>query len=638
MSIRAVGVMALILHFSAATVALGVVPAAGQAPSSAAIDLASQTAWVESDRPFVARVDIRDVVDPNALSLQLTVHSAVTSRSQFTRTLDGEQLGRRIKRVRLALEDVAFDANGAAPMTVDVSGLRPGVYPVAISILDGRADPLDTLYTHLVRVASDAAANPLSLSWILDLGADPAMQLDGSIRFEAGALDALRATAMQLDRSLPLTLRPTPETVLALQEVEGGLPVEALAERARDDEVLAAPFVDLDLRNPVAREGFIMQRAAGDAVLDELGFDSDPRLASVAGPLSPGVLSTLSSAGVTGVVVDEDALEPLDDSVLGGLSLARPFELDAGAQTIAAVAVDSGLSEHFEEEDAVLGAHHLLAELAVLHGDAPGRPRGLVVRPPAGWEPSSLFLDAALTGVESSPLLRPVRLSDLFDAVEPLRDRNAAPVVRRVAAAQAVPSAPRALAAARADVAALRSFAGPASEELREVERLLMLSMSADLVPAQAARYVERARARVAEAVGNVRLQSSASRLTARAGTLPITVTNENDFAVSLDLDVRSDKLAFVDQGRERLGGFRVHELKLDANQTITTTIQVRARTSGTSSLRAALQTHDGGFTVATSSMPITSTFASWVGPVLSVGAAVFLAAWWVHHHRKNRR
>jgi hypothetical protein len=125
-------------------------------------------------------------------------------------------------------------------------------------------------------------------------------------------------------------------------------------------------------------------------------------------------------------------------------------------------------------------------------------------------------------------------------------------------------------------------------------------------------------------------------RLTARKGTIPLTLVNGNPVAVRVQLVLSSDKLEFTqvhhgDRSRQVIGG-----LDLEPG-TRTLTIPVQARASGTFNLRIALLTPDGT-ELRRSRLTIRSTVFSGVGIVLSIGALLFLLLWWAKHWRTSRR
>ena len=195
--------------------------------SSARLSLASQTAWMRTDS-FTVRLDIDPVRRRRDLALVISVHRAVTSRSQFVRTATGDLLGSRIYRDAVPLETLRVDAGGATPITLVLPGLRTGVYPVQIQLVDD-GDAIASLVTHIVRVPSEPAEVPLAVAWVQPYAAPPALRPDGTVDLPEGELDQLRTVAAQLDGRTPLTVEPDPETIAALATSDAGRTVEALA-------------------------------------------------------------------------------------------------------------------------------------------------------------------------------------------------------------------------------------------------------------------------------------------------------------------------------------------------------------------------------------------------------------------------
>jgi hypothetical protein len=638
---RALAVVALVLSVAATST-----PAVAQQRPSARLALASQTPWVKGSAPFGFRLDVDAVRAPQRLDLVVTVHRAVTSRSQFARTIDGELLGGSIHTDTVPFRELRFDAGGAISLTVDLPSLRVGVYPVSVALVDHQThDDVASLVTHLVKVPSEPVTVPLSVAWVQPYGAAPALQPDGTVVLGDAALDDLRAVAGQLDSGVPLTIVPTPETVAALATIDDGHTVTELSRLLDGHQVLSTPYVDVDVSALVdaGRTGDVsMQRVAGDQVLDDaLDVTTDSRTWAPTGVVTTAALRAMDGLGVRRVVLDEDALEPLESSFTRGLTLARPFSIDGtGGGRVDAVAVDPGLAAHFDEEDDVLGAHHLLADLAVLQLDAPGVARGVVVRPPDDWRPSDVFLATALAGISTSPLVKAVTVNGLFDTVDPLVDGDDEPVVRDLARRSPADLgfSPRAIDAARDAMGGLASLlVDPAADDLDVLDRLLLVAESRDLRASRRREYVESVDARIGTATSKVRVLGDRTyRLTAREGTIPVSIVNDNAFDVRVEIELTSDKLEFEDA--PSAGRSVRRNLVLKAASTTTEAIPVKARTSGNFPLQVVVRSPGGGLDIGRTQITITSTVASGVGVVLSVGAALFLALWWGKHWRTVRR
>lgn len=617
-----------------------------QTRPAARLGLASQTAWVRGSSAFVMRLDVDAVRAPQRLDLEVTVHRAARSRSQFVRTIDGELLGASVHSDRVPFGTLRFDPGGAISLRIDLPELRTGVYPVSVALVDNETDDVvASLVTHLVKVPAEDVEVPLAVAWVQPYGADPALQPSGNVSLPDSALDQLRAVASQLGGDVPMTVAPTPETIAALATLDDGRTVAALAALLTRHQVVSSPFVDLDLSALVAAdrvEDVARQRTEGDRALDEvLGITGDNRSWATNGVVTADAIDALDELGVRRVILDDDTLEPLSSSATGGLTLTRPFRVaGSGATELDAFVVDAGLVAHFDRRDPVLAAHLLLADLAVLHQDLPGLARGVVVRPPLEWEPSDVFLSTVLLNLSTSPLLRPVTLSELFDGVDPLLDDEDEPVVRELADAepQSLGFNPGAVERARDAMAAFESLLVlRSSANLDLLDRLLLVAQSSDLSPPVRRDYIAGVTASIADATSKVRVLGDRTyRLTAREGTIPLTLVNDNDYDVRVEVELASDKLTFTDSGTE--GRPERRQLVLRANSTTTEAVPVKARTSGTFSMRVTLRSPDGRLQLGASRFTITSTVASGIGVLLSVGAAAFLLLWWARHWRTVRR
>ena len=634
------------LLLATAVLLLAPASAAAQTRPAARLALASQTAWVRDSGVFTIRLDVDAVRAPQQLDLEVIVHRAVRSRSQFARTIDGELLGPSVHRDRVAFDTLQFDPGGAIPVRIVLPELRMGVYPVSVALVDRDTDdPVASFVTHLVRVPNDDVDVPLSVAWVQRYGTNPGLQPDGTVALDEDGLDDLRAVAAQLDSEVPLTVVPTPETIAALATLDDGRTVTALAELLARHQVVSSPFVDVDLSALLAeqREDDVnRQRAEGDRVLDDLlGITGDNRTWATGGVTTRDAIDALDELGVRQVVLDEDALVPLESEATSGLTLTRPFAVSGrGTTALAAFSVDPGIAAHFNGRDEFLAGHQLLADLPVLQLDSRGLARGVIVRPPRDWEPSDVFLSTALSNLAASPLLQPMTLDALFDTVDPLRDGDDDPVVREMALGE-VPSLgfnPRTIDRARESMLAFESLlVDRANGELPLLDRLLLVAESRDLRPERRREYIDAATAHVAGSTSKVRVLGDRTyRLTAREGTIPLTLVNDNPFDVRVEIELASDKLTFTDSGAE--GGSDHRELVLGANRTTTEAVPVKARTSGTFSLRVTLRSPDGRLQLGATRFTITSTVASGIGVLLSAGAAVFLLLWWAKHWRTVRR
>ena len=125
------------------------------------------------------------------------------------------------------------------------------------------------------------------------------------------------------------------------------------------------------------------------------------------------------------------------------LTYAQPFSLAVGhGRHVAAAGASSQVDALFtaDPDDPVLAANQMIAALEFDHfenayeNDA----RGIVVEPPASWQPSEAFLSTLLTEMAGNPVLSPVTLSQFFAQVP--KGGNGEPASRHLQAGDAVRS------------------------------------------------------------------------------------------------------------------------------------------------------------------------------------------------------
>jgi hypothetical protein len=628
-------------------------PAAAESRPTGSVRLVEQTSWLADGGSFSLHLAFDDVTTSEQLDVAITLHSRTRYRSDFEQSIEARPRGtvRTFPAIAVGLLGVDSRGNRVATLTLPQSGvastpytlpsnLRQGVYPVTVALKVHGGATLDSFVTHLVRLPSDPDVTPLSVAWVQPVGAAPALQPDGSSSLDPAERDDLADVIRTLDANagLPLTLDVTPETAAALDADD----LDRLKGSLTGDELLASPYVDVDPSALVGAgrgDDLPVQRQYGeDTLFDVLGDRGEPRSWSATRTLTEPALSRLRTLGVTRVVVPESSLTPLDDDFTRGRALTQPFDLSAGAdEVVRATSVDPGLLAHFRNRgDQVLLAHRLLADLAVLFFDMPGSARGIVVRPPDGWQANEAFLDVVLGGLGDASILRPITLERYFDDVQPLEDDDE-PIVRTVSSTATASGLPAArLADAHGALDELVSLAGATSDLAASVRTQLLVSESSRLSAADRNALLTGITDTRDRVRGRLELPNDRTyRLTAREGTLPLTIVNRNEFPVHARLQLSSDKLEFT----QVKGGDRTRQsIDLDlppGNHTLT--VPVQARASGTFNLRAVLFAPDGA-QLRTSRLTIRSTVFSGVGIILSIGAALFLLAWWAKHWRTSRR
>lgn len=631
--------------------------APAQDPTSAAaggrLELAEPMPWAVVGQPVAMVLRAPENLDAaGGLSVQL--HERVRSRSELARTI----VGRGLRAVRGSVT-VSADAlqtrsdgtvvasipTGVAPGALPLGG--PGVYPVTVRRTGTRADDAAPLVTQLVLPPGSADTSPpLAVAMVADLATTPARS---SATAEVVHPDELRAvqevvTALETVPGFPLTMDVSPETVVALAFLDGEHRTlfEQIARLARSQPTLVAPFVAA-APDAFAAAGLggdlTRQLELGDQVAREvLGVTPVTGTWTIDGPLGQPGLELLRTNGIRRVVLDAELIVPTNDRVF---TLARPFELtppdvrtgdEPDRAPVVALPVDAAIATRLRSDASPAAiTTQVLAELAALWGEQPTLRRSVVVKVDRMTPPAVITqLQQALA---ATGFLRPMQLGSAFDAADPLVDARGDPRRIALAPAETARFADNSIASIRAvgdQLASLRSLLRPADPVLTAVESDLLRSEAAGLSAPQRAGHLADARQRVAAVVGSVTTAGAATvTLTARKGSLPLTIVNNSGTTLSVELHLRGAKV--------EVPGGRDVPLELPPGVS-RVSIDVRTRVSGSIPLELTVTSPDGRLLLTSARYRVQSTAVSGVGVVLSAGAMLFLLIWWGRHWREHRR
>jgi hypothetical protein len=626
--------------------------AGAQAAAKPAIRLASQTAWVGRGEVFRLGLTADDG-GRSGLEVTVSVHRPLTSRTEFQRTLEGRIQGSAFKTATADLAQLRPEAGSLFRVELQVQdpdqprdplriGLRgAGVYPVRVELGEsGGGRVLSSFVTHLVYVPDPIEGPQLSFAWVTPVHARPGRQPNGDRRLSPATTSALATLANELEQrpDMPMTLAPTPETLDSLGPGSRSADAETLARLARvarepKHQVVGGTYVPVPLSlftGPLQDEGTASLAAGNERLSTLLQARPDGRTRIVGSDVTEAGLARLRDQQVDKVVLPESELAAVPGQ---RVTLALPFELGARqGRRVQAAAADDGLAAHFRPGAAgVLAAHQLLADLAVLYFDFPGRTRGVVAVPPRGWVPGAAFLAAFLDGLTSSPVVEAVTLDDFFAIPSASAGRNR-PLVRtlRPDAANGVTLPVTAIQSARARLDAFGAILDPEEPAHIRLDRTILVAPSLDLRPVERSAYASGVVGQVNDQLRQVRGPAQRSiTLTARRGRIPVTVQKDVSYPVRIVVRVEGDQLQFP--------GGSTRALRLTRRNT-TELFTVQARSSGAFPLTVTLESPDGRLTLSTTRFTVRSTAASGLGVVLSIGAGAVLLAWWARSFMRRRR
>ncbi|MGQ0831064.1 MAG: DUF6049 family protein [Microthrixaceae bacterium] len=644
---RAGGLVAAVLLLATAT---WPAPARSDPIQSATptLELVRQTPTVGRGGTFDVWVRLSGV--PADAGVELILHGRVRSRSELAASMEGDALRTQIYNVVTTVASLPVAADGTRQISLSLdpaaSGGVPltaaGAYPLEIEVQDASGAPLTGLVTHLlVRPADTDTSPPLSVAVVARVDLPPALRPDGSSALPAAAIDSAAAFVAKLAATpnVPITLAVRPETIDALaasDDPSAPVLLDQLRVAARGREALALPYVDVSPAELVA-DGLGEELARSSergrqVLLDALGVRPTDSTWLATTPLDHSGLEALQQQGVRHLVVDADHVKPLRSGLLS-LSLAQPFLISSEAATqVDAMALDPMLTDRLDtNEDPGLEVSRLLAELAMLWFEQPGISRGVVL--PVDPTVRADVVQGLLAGLDASGILAPVTLDTLFDDASPLRQPGGERVDRPLAEGETRTMSPRFVDELRATRAQLASFTGLIGDESPRADPVsahLLLATAVRLSGSTRAAHVRAARTAMDDVISAVSGPArSTITLTAREGTVPLTMRNASGLPVHVVVHLRSPKLEFPDGDTLPL---------VLTDPTTRLDVAVRTRASGSFPLEITVTSPDGVLQLGAVRVSVQSTAVSGVGLVLSIGAACFLLVWWARHWRRTRR
>ena len=627
-------------------VALAVLPAGARArqadEASGSITLLRQNVFRTADQPVEFALRVRTSSPTAGMEVAVSTYRRLRARSEFVNAVEGTLPTRTPADLqRFPLDALSRDPAGDLVVSLTPRAAQDGVYPIRVELRDADAGSvIESFTTFVVTTPATIEADPLDVALVVPVHSRPAIQVDGTTKIDEDHADALAelGAALAARPSLPVTLLPTAETIEALRGSARGADRDTaavFASAASGRQIAATTYVPTDLRGLVAAglTGEFNAQLERSRVVIERELGSTPALETrvIDERLDQNALGVLGDQGVTRLVTAEATLEEIRPP--NGVTLTARFEIDGPHNRFDAAVVDPGLTAHFARDvDPALAATYLLADMAVLWLDRPGRAaehRGVVVMPPRHWTPDAVFVDAMLDGLDAAPVLAPVSLDAFFSGVGVAQVRGR-PLTRAFRSPE--PATGYNASSVRNVRRRLEGFASvvtPDNPELDLLDRMLLTAASSDLRPAQRNSYVRAVGKKIDDQFAQIDMPERRSiTLTAREGELPVTVTNRLPYPITVVLTLDSDALDFPAGASRRL------EL---TRENTTERFEVHARGSGSFPVRVQVHAPEGGLLVTESRFTVRSTAVSGVGILLSVGAALFLVVWWASHLRSRR-
>jgi hypothetical protein len=417
----------------------------------------------------------------------------------------------------------------------------------------------------------------------------------------------------------------------------------SLKAAASDHPLAAFPYGNADLPALVAAGSGAW---AGDAIqtgrdrlTNGLGTAPDPALAwPVDGAVDGALLQTLEQARATVVVLDPRHLP----APPAGVTANATVDLGGGPDPQRALVGDAGLSAALADPRGAGApaewAQRILAETAVTWLERPNSedPRGILLAPPQSWRPTPAFFRSLARGLAAAPWLRVQAASALAADVAQGPQEGERRLATVTAADRDLGLPPSYIDRIELTRAKLDSFRRAVGNDFTPTsgsfEQNLLIAQSSDWRPpaarARGRSFVRAVTTAIRGVYRRVEVGTTPVTLTARRGTIPITVSNASEERVTVVLRLTSPKVDLPAAS---------DPFVLEPGRRTTQLLPVGTRTTGSFPIRVDVLTPDGREVIAAGEIRLVSTAFNRVALGLTGGAVGALLLWWWRSDRRRR-
>ena len=621
------------------------------------LTLASQDPWVPRGGALSMRLHVDASIartSPDA-AIVVRIHDRTTTRSSFDRAIDGE-LGGEVDTIEFPLAELRRDRAGVVQIRFGLSGSdvtpttpvrQSGSYPVEVG-LSHDDDTTAAFVTWLVVIDTDA--NPpidekLRVAWVLHATAPPLEQPDGTPDArvveqmqDGGRLDSIAAVLERMG-AMPYSLVLGPNTIEVWADLSTSTPavvpglqqVRRAAQRATT-QLLPEPYAPID-GTILEAEGLgahLPEQFLAGAVVTTREVRERPDSGAVfVAPANSAAVDRVRQMLVEHVVVREGDLVPVSHQ----FTPSQTFDLATPAGKASAAATAPFIERLLQGTDApALKAQRVLAALSEVAYETPAIARGVVLAPPANWNPDVAMMTTIGSALRNHPLIAPTTLNNFFAQVQPEEDDG------QVLERQLLPVEPERrpmnaadYEAALADFTAYRDIVGRNDPTVLQGDRALRIALSTEISSERAYAQLDVVHRMVDELTSGISTSARRITLTAREGEMPISFQNTTGEArVRVRVRFESPKLSFP-EGDEQV-------LTLPPGNT-TVRFPVETRAPGTFPMTITLTSEDGRLAFGPPTrVTVRSAVFGGYAVALTVGALAFLAFWWGNHFRRTRR
>ncbi len=644
--------------------AVALVPLLAGSPTSVAaaqrLTLVSEQFNVTVGDSLALVVQVPAVVDLTTLgdfTVTVTAYRAVATREAVAQAVKGI-LPRSVDSVDVPSADVVRPAAGQLQVSIPIEATtrtaaalqlaQPGLYPLTVE-LQSRGTLVADLATFVHRVPSAAEPPDESLPVAMVMTTSSAVTLSGAGRVVLSTADIAQLTHLAdvLEASaVPVAVRIPAALLAALPD--SGAEGEALAVRLtaelQRDEVLSTPSLPLDPSSAAAagQQALYTQwlRDGEDSLATSTSANPVRTAVVVDSPLSQGGGALLRDLGARLLVLPVDLYYGLPNTLGGFTDTTQLVQIQVSpGVTVDATVVDRVASNNLalSSTTPTLSAIYAVSDLLAARqqiDDNGGDPRrhSITLATPDLSAPAESTVKAFTDLLADTPGLRATTLDELSVRTDQLLNDGRPVVVDLPATAGGDIKDRTDLANALGLEAASTSSMLPTDDErIAEWTRLVGVVPSSALTQEQAVVIAADLRAQYLAVRSSVKVPAGFSfNLTGRTTTVPVTLRNDADIALTVTVRMSSSKLLFPDGDQT---------VTLPPQSYFEVRIPIEARSNGRFPVSLAVFTPLGGVPIAPP-VPLTASVNAFsgLGNLVTGAALLIVLSWWLRHFRRNRR
>lgn len=567
---------------------------------------------------------------PSDNQLIITLHEPVLNEQDFLFSTTGEKLGGVLSSATSNISELEISEAGLTNITLQIAediepfdqylirAVRPGVYPISLELRTSSQELVDGLITHLIRVPSNAdETEPLQIILINSVDFNATKSFDKSA--------ASWFTTLHKHQQVPMSLVAPPRFLTDFQNT----PTFQLWEQNNQShELIRSSFVPIDealLTNAGLDTEAALLIEEGLEALISIGSVAPSTLWIETNDTDVSQFDTRWARGIRHAVLSSKSLVTTDN-----LHPRQPVEIRSQNSLMTALIVDD-LAPRQLKDSPDSAAHRQLSHLATI-ALTQQSPK-FITLDISPDEADSTFTDYLLEGIASLFFIEPLLASEAIG--KPLAVTAAGvplqyQIENKDSATRQDFSVYR---KAKTHLNAYRSMIRDEdATDHDNFSRELLYSLSDDLKELEQQTkwrtiidYV-RQRSSLLDAPPEETIQ-----MTSRSAAVPFSFQNRSKTALRVELRIISEKITVED-----FDDGETTTLVLEPGIT-THRFNLRSLSSGSFPIKIELLSPNGSLLISQTQSVIRATAPTGVGLALTLGAALFLAIWWIVDSRRRR-